>query len=398
MKLVFVTSHLTMYGGGGIVLRDYANIFCEKGHSITIIAQKVNNNMYRFKKEINIIEVGGPLPSNPLYWLEFYKIRGNYLKAINQVDSDLIIAMHFPSSYICSNLKRKKERRYLYYCLEPFRYFHDKKFYSSAPFLMRIISPFLRIFFKKYDIIGARSANKMICISNFTKMRAKEFYGRDSIVHYIGVDIKNKNDIHNNYNLREELMLKKNTPIIFTLGLSAHLKGAKELIFIFKKILRRKPEVVLLIGGHSSKPNEKIITRLVKKLNIPNRNIILYGFIDDHLLNSFYAQSTLTFYTAIDESFGLIPLESMKNGTPVIVFEGGPSETVIDGKTGYVIKNIDINNFAQKAIRLIENKELNKEFSLRGKEHVKNNFSKEKSITALENIFKHIIRTNYQFK
>ena len=45
------------------------------------------------------------------------------------------------------------------------------------------------------------------------------------------------------------------------------------------------------------------------------------------------------FYTAIDEPFGLIPLESMNYGIPVIAFEGGPSETIIDGLAGYLIKS-----------------------------------------------------------
>ena len=392
MKIVFVTSHLTIYGGGGKFLVDYINRFCEKGHSITIIALKINSDMYKFKKEVSLIEVGGPLPSNPLFWLEFNKMKRKYLKAINQVESDLIISLHFPSSYFCSKMEKKKEIKHLYFCTEPYRYFHDKRYYSSAPFLMRIISVFLRFFFKKYDVIGARSAVKMICISKFTGMRANEWYGRDSIVHYIGIEVNDKNDINYDYDLRKELMLKRNTPIIFTLGLSAHLKGAKELIYIFKRIVKKKPETILLIGGRSTKENEKIIKKLIKKLKIPDQNVILYGFIDDKFLNSFYSQSTLTYYTAIDESFGLIPLESMKNGTPVIAFEGGPSETIVDGKTGYIIKTNNYDDFAQKSLLLMEEDTLYKQFSEHGKKHVRQNFSLEKGVSSLETILQDIIK------
>ncbi len=52
---------------------------------------------------------------------------------------------------------------------------------------------------------------------------------------------------------------------------------------------------------------------------------------------------------AIDESYGLIPLESMKNGTPIIAFKGGPSETILDGQTGYLIKNYNFNDFVKKS-------------------------------------------------
>lgn len=392
MKIAFVASHLTIYGGGGKFLVDYANKFCEIGHSVTIIAQKINKKMYKFKKKVSLKEVGGPLPSNPLFWLEFNKIKRNYLRIINQLDCDLFISLHFPTGYFCSNMEKRKKKKHIYLCLEPYRYFHDKRYYSSAPFLMRIISVFLRIFFKKYDMIGARSAAKMICISNFTRMRAKEWYGKESIVHYIGIEVNDKNDNVSDYDLRKDLMLKRNTPIIFTLGLSAHLKGAKELIYIFKRILKKKPETILLIGGLLTKGNKKIIKNLIKKLKIPDRNVILYGFIDGKFLNSFYAQSTVTYYTAIDESFGLIPLESMKNGTPVIAFEGGPSETIVDGKTGYIIKTNNFDDFAQKTLMLMEEEKLYEQFSESGKEHIRQNFSLEKRFSSLETILQEIIK------
>ena len=90
---------------------------------------------------------------------------------------------------------------------------------------------------------------------------------------------------------------------------------------------------------------------MVRKLEIPNKNLISYGRISKKDLNIFYQSSLLTFFTAIDEPFGIIPLESMINGTPVIAFNmGGPKETILNGKTGYLIKNHDLNMFAEKAL------------------------------------------------
>jgi glycosyltransferase involved in cell wall biosynthesis len=236
-----------------------------------------------------------------------------------------------------------------------------------------------------------RSATEIIYISKFTGIRIKEWYGRNGILHYIGVETDKKLEKDIDFDLREQLNLAANIPIIFTLGLSTHLKGAIELMTIFKRILLKKPETILLIGGRPAKGNERIIKKFIKKLKIPKESVILYGFIEENLIDYFYTQSSLTFYTAIDESFGLIPLESMLNGTPVVTFEGGPSETVIDGKTGFVINSNEINNFSQKALALLEDKELNKQFSQNGIEHVKQNFSIEKGISSLEEIMQNII-------
>lgn len=77
----------------------------------------------------------------------------------------------------------------------------------------------------------------------------------------------------------------------------------------------------------------------------------------------------------------------MKNGTPVIAFEGGPSETIIDGLTGFLIQNQDTNQFAQKALKLIKDKELYNKFSKNAKTHIKEMFNFEKSISDLELLF-----------
>jgi glycosyltransferase involved in cell wall biosynthesis len=55
------------------------------------------------------------------------------------------------------------------------------------------------------------------------------------------------------------------------------------------------------------------------------------------------------------EYFGYIPVESMASGTPVIAFKysGGPSETIVDGKTGWLVSNEM--EFYETAIKVVEN-------------------------------------------
>ena len=117
----------------------------------------------------------------------------------------------------------------------------------------------------------------------------------------------------------------------------------------------------------------------------------------DEFLSSLFPSSgnaTVTLYTAIDEAYGYIPIESMRSGIPVVAFEGGPSDTIVDGQTGYIIKSYDIDTFAQKAIQLIQDKSLYRIFSENARNHVSENFNIEKSYKDLENIFNNIISIN----
>ena len=63
------------------------------------------------------------------------------------------------------------------------------------------------------------------------------------------------------------------------------------------------------------------------------------GRVDNERLVSLYSSALITVYPFLDEPFGYIPVESMACGTPVLTFDKqGPSETVINGVTGWLAK------------------------------------------------------------
>ncbi|MFX1392261.1 MAG: glycosyltransferase family 4 protein [Promethearchaeota archaeon] len=394
MNITVVTTHLTLMGGVGKFTLDYANELCVRGHNITIVAQKIDLDLFKFNKKIRLIEVGGPLPKSLFYWFKFNQIKKKYINISDKLDNGIIFSQLFPSNYFCANLNDLHNSKYILYCHEPYRLFHDKNYLFKAPLFLKISGYFLKIFFKKYDIEGTIAANGILCNSIFTKNKVKDIYGKDSYIFYPILKMDNPDDLID-FNLRQMLKINKNTSILFTLGLSHHMKGPKILILIFEKILKEIPETILLIGSHISKKNKANIKKLAKKLKIPKQNLRFCGIIKNDLLKHYYNQSTLTFYTAIDEPFGQIPIESMKYGTPVIAFEGGgPSETILDGKTGYLIKQGDLNGFAQKAIILMKDKELYKKFSENAKKHVNDNFSFEQSVMKLESFFQKMLSKN----
>jgi len=69
--------------------------------------------------------------------------------------------------------------------------------------------------------------------------------------------------------------------------------------------------------------------------------------------------------TAITETFGLVVLESMASGVPVVARdEGGPSEIVADGKSGYLVPPTDLNGFVEKVLKLGKDSELRRIMSI----------------------------------
>ena len=97
--------------------------------------------------------------------------------------------------------------------------------------------------------------------------------------------------------------------------------------------------------------------------------------------------ATLLVYTPTFEHFGIVPLEAMLAGAPVLASDtGGPKETVLDGKTGWLRDADDVHAWAEiidKALVGMSDSEL-QGMGARGRESVRQRFSKEKMAKVLE--------------
>jgi N-acetylglucosaminyldiphosphoundecaprenol N-acetyl-beta-D-mannosaminyltransferase len=98
--------------------------------------------------------------------------------------------------------------------------------------------------------------------------------------------------------------------------------------------------------------------------------MIMHGFKEKKELNEIYKNNSIYVMTSYKESFGLVLIEAMSFGIPCIAFDSakGPLE-IIDNKTGFIIKNRNKEEMANKIFELIENKDLRKKLgnNARGK-------------------------------
>ena len=75
------------------------------------------------------------------------------------------------------------------------------------------------------------------------------------------------------------------------------------------------------------------------------------GYVNDDELSDLYYNALYTAFPFTEEPFGWVPLESMFHGTPVLSYDKqGPSETLLDGKTGWLMKTKE--EFVQKAFEI----------------------------------------------
>ncbi|KAJ4990581.1 glycosyltransferase family 1 [Stagonosporopsis vannaccii] len=127
-----------------------------------------------------------------------------------------------------------------------------------------------------------------------------------------------------------------------------------------------------------------------------NVSVLFLHSVPNALKTTLLRSSRLLVYTPRHEHFGIVPLEAMLAGTPVLAAnEGGPTETVISGQTGWlrdVSKNSEWTEVMRIALEDGEGETRLKEMGKWGRERVIAEFSKEKMAERLEGEIHHMLK------
>jgi glycosyltransferase involved in cell wall biosynthesis len=96
---------------------------------------------------------------------------------------------------------------------------------------------------------------------------------------------------------------------------------------------------------------------------------------DEGGLALLYSAADLVCVPSIQESFGLIALEAMSCGVPVVAYRtSGLTDIIIDGATGFLADPFDKNDFAKKIIHILEDNKLQKKMSIESRLRAENFF------------------------
>jgi D-inositol-3-phosphate glycosyltransferase len=144
---------------------------------------------------------------------------------------------------------------------------------------------------------------------------------------------------------RQRTGLEKNCRVLLFVGRIEKLKAVDTIIEALYQLYQMDPELLrgvccAIIGGNPH-DNDDVemhhLKTLVEQFGLAD-TIQFLGAKDQALLPEYYAAATAVIMPSDYESFGMVALEAMASGTPVIASEvGGLQFLIEDGKTGYLI-------------------------------------------------------------
>jgi len=173
--------------------------------------------------------------------------------------------------------------------------------------------------------------------------------------------------------------LKVSGPMILSVGRLAEKKGLRYLISAMPSIISRFPQTKLVIIGEG--PHLDRLKKLVLSLNLPN-NVLFLGKIQNKVLPQYYATADVFVLPSIvtksgdTEGLGVVLLEAMASGTPVVGSNvGGIPDVIKDKVTGLLVPQMSPAALSAAVIKLLNNKKLSSSLVKNAQKHVKEHFA-----------------------
>jgi glycosyltransferase involved in cell wall biosynthesis len=172
-------------------------------------------------------------------------------------------------------------------------------------------------------------------------------------------------------------------PMIFFVGRLTWVKGADTLLMAMTLILKEVPDAKLVIVGKGEQ--ESMLQNMVRQHRLENNVILNFSYVTEDERRLYYAASDLCIFPSKYEPFGIVSLEAMSMGKPVIVGATGTSgfrEQIVpfgEHICGFHINPHDPSDIAKFAVILLKDKELQKTMGHNARQRVLDKFTWQKA-------------------
>jgi len=184
---------------------------------------------------------------------------------------------------------------------------------------------------------------------------------------------------------------KNDDPNILYVGRLKRFKGVHLLIEAMKYIVEKVPNVRLDIVGRGDPNYEIELKQQVKYLKLEDI-VTFHGYVSEEEKIRFMQEAHLLVLPSRREGFGLVVIEANACGTPTVATNvQGLRDAVVDGETGFLVKNGDIEGLAEAIIRILDDEKLRRVLSKNALEYSRK-FNWDKTADEFMRIIKGLIQ------
>jgi len=402
MKIAILTVAWWERGGTDRVIMDHIKGLQQNGHDVTCFGATVNKKLFR-QVENNIKPYFTEFP------FPFYRVAFNIgvdlalspMLAKRFKGHDVLICHHLPGPWIGYHAKKRFDVPYICVVHHPPIFLYPELLHGGIPWASDKNRQFIKFLaglgpvrnlLMKADYQSVTEADAVVTDSHMVARLIKDTYGIEAIINYPGV---NTSRFHPLQEAARRYVLKKygiEHPFILVTGRHTERKRLDWMIEILARLSDRDKQLTLVLDGQSHQTHTPYLRELAGKLKVPDRVRFIFSEPDD--LAAVYGEADLFAFPSPQEFYGLGPVEAMACGTPVVAWNdrSGPSETVLDGITGYLAAPYDLDDFAAKVHKILSNTYLREKMGREAIFHAQKCFPIEKHIMKLQEVIDKVTR------
>ncbi len=355
-------------GGSGIVATELGKLLAEKGHEIHFVTSsipfrlnKMYHNIFFHQVEINQYSVFQYPPYD-------IALASKMAEVAVQEELDIMHVHYAIPHAVCAFLAKEMSGR-------------DVKIVTTLHGTditvlgcdNSLIDP-IRFGIERSDAVTA--------VSNALVSQTHELIGPEKEIQCIHNFIDTRDYYPCESSLRDDFGVKPEEKVIIHVSNFRQVKRVSDVIRSFALIAEEIPAQLFLVGDG---PEMKKMITLVDELGIREK---VHFLGKQENLAELYSISDLFLLLSEKESFGLAALEAMACGVPCIGTDiGGIPEVIADGENGYICALGDLETISTKAISLLSDPVLYKQFSQNALDAVHQRFSAECIVEEYEKVY-----------
>ena len=304
MRLALVHDYLNQYGGAERVLEVLCEMYPDAPIYTLLYDERATGGVFK----------GREIHTSFLQKIPFARKHHRLFPllmplAVEQFDLSYFDVVLSVSASFAKGIITKPHTQHINYCLTPTRWLWDDshKYIDEFkyPWPINKLIPVFIAYLRLWDKEAALRVDRFVAVSSFVQQRIKKYYQQEAPVIYPPVAVD-----------RYHVSSQQDDYFLMVGRLVAYKRFALA-VRVFNAIGKR-----LVIVGDG--PERQRLEKLAKP------NIAFRGLLSDSELPELYARCQAVIFPQ-EEDFGLVPLEAMASGRPVIAYRGGGAlETVID--------------------------------------------------------------------
>jgi glycosyltransferase involved in cell wall biosynthesis len=375
MKIIQVCPYFYPHVGGieSHVL-SLSKALIERGHEVAVFTSRYDKHLSE-NEVIEGIEVNRVKPALNLFTTPLIP---NVKKKLLKAKGDVVHA-HLPPPFAEYYASRACKRTKIPFVIT----------YHCDPEIPNILSrPLTNIYRRTFGYYALIHSNKIIVHTQTYSATSRALWTFEPEIIPSAIDINRFHPDNDGSKVREKHHLK-DKKIVLYVGRFVYHKGLEHLIEASTQL--DKDVYYILVGsGEYLKTMKKLISKYHTE-----KQFVFPGYVPSEILPQYYAAADVLVLPSVLrlEAFGLVIVEAMASGKPVVISDiPGVREVISDNIHGFLAEPANPNDLALKLKRLLDDQNLRIKFGRAGRKKVEKAFNWDSVVKNVEKVYKSVQR------